>query len=616
MSFVGFRGSQQLITNGHAKGYLNSINIKGQEFRGEVHPEPIVPVTNVNRENLIKLTGKTSKQLGRQFYLGILLYELEILTLLFTLRNMGYENHMVWIPRGHGKTYCEDWEGAIGLKYWNDKILLLSETDAVLKVGNWMYIWAFKNGYLKDPEKYERKSTYQHFTLLNGGTLDIYKYMDKRTVGLHEIRIVADDMVNLDWRNRPTDNKRAIDHWQSSLNPMIRTGFTGWGTRKYEGDPLQHLVETIEDIILIKMSPFKQCPHENLNDDGTYDMCDECQDEILIAPEIHSYKSLRAKMFEDWEVWFAEYMQNPHPTEGGMVNESDIQYIDRPPWQEVKSICIGVDSTESDLDSTDMCGIVSCALLRNRDSDYKRANFPDMGGDIATFVFLDADVRKMPFRTLRIPDSKGYITESQGILETISLFVRQYEVNYPNVRIQIAIERQGGGVFIIKEARADPKKWWWQRYLIGERKKEKRGNISGEEDMKYGVSHSKEKVGRVFSELQYPIKNGQVKFSHNLWGSVFMLQVLTFPKGKYDDGVDAGGMAKDEGLKRWIPSKRIIKRNREQERKDEIYQKRWKQFSNPIKNAMEQAIGDKSRVVQRERRRQERILEKMGVEKK
>jgi hypothetical protein len=31
-----------------------------------------------------------------------------------------------------------------------------------------------------------------------------------------------------------------------------------------------------------------------------------------------------------------------------------------------------------------------------------------------------------------------------------------------------------------------------------------------------------------------------------------MQQVVTFPKGRFDDGVDAGGMSKDELAKRWI----------------------------------------------------------------
>ena len=56
MNFVGFRGKQTKITKGHAKGFLNELDIRGKMFEGEAHPVPIVPITKHNVENLKRLT--------------------------------------------------------------------------------------------------------------------------------------------------------------------------------------------------------------------------------------------------------------------------------------------------------------------------------------------------------------------------------------------------------------------------------------------------------------------------------------------------------------------------------------------------------------------------------
>ena len=527
MRFVGFRGYKD--RNG-----VCTLDIKGKIYEGEAHPPPIVPVTNINRDNLMRLTSKTKEELGSRFYLGILKYEVELMVLIFTLRQMGYENIALLMARGHGKTYIWAWTDQLRLKHFQYNIIMLSETNTRLKVGNWIYVWALRNNYLKDPEKFSRKSTYQHFEILNGNRMDIYKFSKEDVVGDHDAVLKCDDIVKRKWRERPTENEKMINHFQSNINYIIRAGFELTGTCKFEGDPIHHIISTIEDMIVIKQSPFIACEHGNRNEDGTYDPCEICRDLCLLAPEIHSYDSLIKKMYEDFEAWFAEMMQNPHPMKGGMVDEEECQYVKRPHWTDLQKICIGVDSTEADLDSTDMCGIVSCAM-------YKDTKLPE-------FVFIDADVRKMPFRNLY--ERNTHKLKSRGIIETISFFVEYYEKNYPNVQILIAIERAGGGLFIIKEARQSKISWF--KYVISEVDKSKKGYAKAST---YGIKHTKEKTGRVFSELRYPIKEGQVKFAENLFGSVFVRQVCTFPKGKYDDGVDAGGMAKDELLKRWTPPK-------------------------------------------------------------
>lgn len=540
MDFVGFRGSKD-------KDNVCTLNIKGKEHEGEAWPPPIVPVTNINRDNLIRLTGKSKKQLGSRFFLGILDYEVEIMVLLYTLSNAGYENLALLMSRGQGKTYIFAWDEQIHLKHFKYNYMMLSETNARRKVGNWIYVWALRNNLLKEPEKYARKSTYQHFELINGNRMDIYKYSEEDLVGEHDYIIKMDDVVKRKWRERPTENQKMIDHYQSNINYIIRAGLHLTGTCKFEGDPLSHIIKNTEDMVIIIYTPFIKCPHNNVVynqtfEVETYDICDICKDKALLAPQIHSYNELNGKMHEDWEAWYAEAMQDPKPMKGGMVDDTDLEWVNRPFFTEVQLICIAVDSTESDLDSVDMCGIVSCAMLK-----------PKTPEDNPEFVFLDADVRKMPFRTLIDDDGK----EHRGIMETIGFLNKMYEIHYPGVTVIIAIERQGGGLFVIKEARANPKDHPWVNKLIGERKLEKKPMEVGLNEL--GIKHTKAKVPRVYSELRFPIKNKQVMFANNLFGSEFITQVCTFPKGKYDDGADAGGMAKDECLKRWSPKGKIRK---------------------------------------------------------
>ena len=79
IKFVGFRGFID-------KTGVCHLDIKGVKYEGETFPQPIVPVTKNNRENLLRLTGK--KTLSKTYYLGILRYEVEIMTFMFLLRNM------------------------------------------------------------------------------------------------------------------------------------------------------------------------------------------------------------------------------------------------------------------------------------------------------------------------------------------------------------------------------------------------------------------------------------------------------------------------------------------------------------------------------------------------
>lgn len=573
MKFVGFRG--KLTTFIHPLGgevELATLNMKGKKHEGEVHPKPIVPVIKTNRDNLMRLTGKSLEQLGRQYFLGILEYEVEILTLLFTLRGMGYSNFLVLMARGIGKTYMEDWENAFGMKHFKENIMLLSESDAMLKVGNWIYMWAFGNKYLIPSNKNAKQSTYQHFTLHNGAQLDIYRYMDKRTLGAHDIKIVGDDVVNLDWRNRPADNQRAMDHFASNLNNMIRTGFIIWGTRKYEGDLLQYFIDIIEDLVIIKQSPFIRCECEesNINPQGTYDPCPICRDSCVLAPEIHSYDEYMQRMEENYEAWYSEQMQDPHPRAGGMVEEDDISYEALPKREDIKLCGIGVDVAKvwDDTTLSDMTAVIGCIMWSEID-EHKQEH--------RRFTFHKEDIRRMPFRNT--VDRKGKMI--RGIIETIDKQYKWYKNHYPDKRVIIAIERNDAGITLIDQILRE--NWVWKRNVIADKGMAVKWTKEGRTNVKLGINHKDNKTSRVTSELQHGIKENpykkeyhQIVFTYNLEDSIFMTQLLSFPKGKHDDGPDAAGMIKDELNRRW--SKKAKKRNiyaEREERKKAKLAKQW-----------------------------------------
>jgi hypothetical protein len=534
------------------------------------------------------MTGKSVQEIGSNYYIGILEYEVEVLTLIFTLKGMGYENVMILMPRGHGKTYMECWESQFDLKYFRRNIMLLSETTARLKVGNWIYVWALRNDYLKDPEKFARKMTYQHFELLNGARMDIYKYSKEDLVGEHDYVLKMDDTVKKKWHSRPTDNEKMIDHFQSNINMILRTGLEDYGTRKFEGDPLQHRMEHIKDMIVIKKSPFIRCEHNNLNNQGTYNPCNICRDDCLLAPEIHGYDALMDKMEEDYDAWYSEMMQDPHPKMGGMVEEGDIVYATQPFFADCRLWGIGVDVAENWDDSllADMSAVISCAMSFEEDAVKKNVIH-------RKFTFLTEDVRRMPFRTTRSKNGK----EIRGIIETIDKVVKKFELEFITVPYIIAIERTGPGLVLIEQILREYKQWPWYKHIISDKGIAVKWVREGKANVPLGIKHQTVKIPRINSELRHSIKQGQTRFTPNLEDTTFMTQLLSFPKGKHDDGPDAAGMIKDELNRRWSEKgkKRVPREDADLVRRKEVAQKQFKDMSQPWLKVRDQAIKNAKR---------------------
>ena len=69
----------------------------------------------------------------------------------------------------------------------------------------------------------------------------------------------------------------------------------------------------------------------------------------------------------------------------------------------------------------------------------------------------------------------------------------------------------------------------------------------------------------------------------HLFGSDLVNEFTTFPRGRYDDGVDAAGMLKDELNKRWNnvnidDVKNAIKEHFKKKQMDE-YRKKWRKHN-------------------------------------
>ncbi|MBD3196094.1 MAG: hypothetical protein GF317_13635 [Candidatus Lokiarchaeota archaeon] len=588
IKFVGFRG---YIDN---EGWCH-LDLHGPKHEGEAYPPPIVPITKHNKDNLIRLTGKREKELGTQFYLGILPYEVDIMVDMFVLREWGHRNIMVLMSRGQGKTYINSWDNQMGLKWFDQNIMMLSSTNAKLKIGNWTYLWALRNGYLSNPEKYARKSTYQHFELLNGMRMDIYDFMDEDMVGSHNFKLKLDDIVKKRWKHRPTDNQKAIEHWQSNINYITETGIEIYGTRKFEGDILNHMMKTIADLIVIKRSPFTSCIHNpSVNENGVYDVCHECKDKALLAPEIHSYNELMDKKEEDYDAWHSEMMQNPHRKEGGMVDPADIYYTKQPVFShDIIMGGTGVDCADTLDESNDFVGIVSCVMFKKRiERRWTRR-----------FIFYNTDVARRLARNVEVKERKkpcDWVDPTgarivRGIIETVELHCREFKRRFPEKRYIIAWERNKSGIAILEQAlrlyknkdRVEIRKGefvelTWPRYAITDKHEAVRWQADRSTNAKVGITHHTEKETRVYSELQYSIKDGQVRFTEDLRHTVFMEQLLGFPKSKYDDGPDAAGMIKDELNRKWTPivdtkPRELIK----QEKKEEEWHERFKLQQQP-----------------------------------
>jgi hypothetical protein len=294
-----------------------------------------------------------------------------------------------------------------------------------------------------------------------------------------------------------------------------------------------------------------------------YDFCHVCKNDNLVAPEIHSYDEYMDKKEEDYDAWYTEQMQDAQRKEGGMISPEDIHWVRRPFWKDgVNKACTAVDCADTLDEANDFVGIVSC--LSQTIMENKRAS--------RRFIFYDSDVARRLARNSEVKEKKkpcDWVSDDgkrivRGIIETVQLHCDWWLLNYPNTRYSVAWERNKSGIAILEQALREYRnyemvevskdKWvplTWPRYLSSE----KADAVKWEKDrtcnVVLGITHRTDKETRIVSGLKYSIIEGQSCFTENLRGTVFMEQLLHYPKGKHDDGPDAAEMAKDDLNRSW-----------------------------------------------------------------
>lgn len=483
-------------------------------------------------------------------YLGILRHEMEAFVLIWIHEKKGI---MFKWPRGFGKTFICTWFIEFTMKELAWPWMYLSVTEILTDVADWIFRWASIQNLISKTIRGGKRNTYKGFNLKTGGKMRIYDYLGEEMVGQHNWHLALDDIVKKKWDNKPSDNLKAKRQWNYSISFIKRLGLLILGTRKFESDPLEYLENALspKGLHIETKTPYIM--------DGTFPdwlpvINLETGLEELWVPELYTWEELEDKKLthDDPEVdpylaFQAEMMQNPLPRVGGLCEDSDIFYRKtRPHFKDTRMVGIGVDASWTEGETSDNTGIISGAMFgelikrdgRTRPRTEKR------------FCFLNATIGRLPIYTRTNKRTKK---TTEGILNVVT---RHYEYlirYYPNVPIIVAFERNGAGIALIDAARQDFVQYPWARYIIEDSSpayKRKRKN-NPKSPIRLGITHSKEKYPRIFAELSNPIKKQICQFMEGLYGSEFIKELTTFPRARWDDGADAGGMLKDECFKRW-----------------------------------------------------------------
>ena len=487
----------------------------------------------------------------KERYLGILPHELEAFVNIWR-----YIKHGIlfkW-PRGFGKTYIFTWFMEFTLKNYAWPWLYLSSTGILSDVAFWVFKWAVKSKLLPTATAFQgsKKQTYRGFDMQNGGMFRIYDYMTEDMVGQHKWYIAMDDIVKRKWENKPSDNRNAKRQWTFSISHIKKRGLMICGTRKFQGD----LLEFLENLLIPKgLRVEVKTPYimEGAFPDWT-PIVGVDGFEVLWVPELYSWEEIEeAKYYnedDDIDPWLAfqsEMMQDPKPKRGGLCEESDLVLVkNRPFFKITKMVGIGVDISWSEGETADHTAIVSCAMY----PFLQKKNDRDRGVMIPKFTFLKATIGRYPFQS-KLDHKKQLV---YGILHIITFHWQYLERYYPHVPKIVAIERNNGGVAVIEQARHD--KLPWYPYIVEDHtpgyKHKRKANPNT--PVKLGITHLKDKTARIFGELQNGIKRGFIEFLETLFGHAFIEELIVFPRGRYDDGADAGGMIKDELKRRFSRS--------------------------------------------------------------
>ena len=501
--YVGFVGS---VSN---RGVI-TLNSRGKIHKGKAFPKPI------NKKGT---------------FCGILQYEIDTFDLLFIHKEV-----MLKWAREHGKTYMATWFiewsmlfcGKIGRdEDGNPQIdedgkeivvpeswIYFSVTKVKAKVGFWVWRWAKRNKLILNASKGDKQQTYTSFEISNGAQMKIFDYMDEAMVGEHNWNFALDDVVKKRWENRPTDIQRAKDQWDFSINYIGHDRVFVFGTRKFLGDPLEHLEEVLEDIVIDIRTPFVMegdFPkwHPKMGADGR---------EILIAPEIHDWVELDKKRRASKRAWMAEEMQDPQAL--GSKVWSKVNYIpmlEDPYVNHYETLFIYLDRATTTGRKSDFTG---CVIGVREITTGRR-------------VVIDDWTQKIPM---------------EHLLYDLCVYVIEFAKKYPHMRIILVIEQQGGGDDFLSAIELRSK---FEKIILdedGRPVKDAKGKIIVKKVenvlrnyKRIPIHNTGDKELRIIDRLENPLKDVEtgIMFLSALRGSEVVQEILDFPNNRKIDGLDA-----------------------------------------------------------------------------
>lgn len=404
--------------------------------------------------------------------------------------------------RGFGKTFVATWFIEWSMDRLGYPWLYLSETAIMNDVSYWVWQWAKQSKTIVDTTKGDKQNTYTQFELKNGSVLRIYSYLEEKSVGQHGWYLAFDDIIKKKWSERPSDIKKAKNQWNFSLRYIRRKGLMIFGTRKFIGDPLEHLERMIPKMHIDIHPPYVMVGEfpdwEPLIDPKT-------GREVLWVPELYSWEDLEEKKIvptEDGDdpllAWQAEMMQNPIPTAGKRWHK--VEYTKQLEHMNYYDICFFyIDRATTVKKTSDFTGFVQGYRRRETGVRYVTNDWTD-------HIYLEK------------------------LLFDIAVFIDKEHRKWEHMSFVVIVEKQGGGDDFEESVnmRSD---FEWEGVKVH--------NWIREIAHVHAETSTGDKKRRIRDRLGAPIDNGTIRFMEYLKESKVVKNVLDFPYCTLIDAIDA-----------------------------------------------------------------------------
>lgn len=404
--------------------------------------------------------------------------------------------------RGGGKTFVATWFMEWSMDRLGYPWLYLSETAIMNDVAFWVWQWAKRSKQIVKIDRGDKQNTYTQFELRNGAVLRIYKYSDEKSTGQHGWYLAFDDIVKKKSSEKPSEVKKAKNQWNYNLRYIRRKGLMIFGTRKFIGDPLEHL-----EIMNPNMYIDIKTPYIMEGKFPTWKPVIDAQTgrEILSVPELYTWEEIEEKKYvpsEDGEdpllAFQAEMMQNPTPTAGKR-------------WEKVF-----YEKQLEHMNNYDICFFhIDRATTVKVTSDYT--------GFIQGYRRIGTGVR------IITNDWTDHIL-LEKLLFDLAKFIDVEHRMYEHMMFVIVVEKQGGGDDFEESVRMRSD-FEWEGVKVY--------NWIREIAFIHPVTSTGDKKKRIRDRVGAPIDNAMIRFMEYLKKSEIVKNILDYPYNNRIDALDA-----------------------------------------------------------------------------